>query len=58
MAENQDGKWICKVCKYIYDPAIGDDFYEIPAGTAWEDLPEDWCCPNCSSEKDMFEPLA
>ena len=50
-------KYKCTVCGYIYDPAIGDPDNGINAGTAFEDLPDDWTCPDCGVEKDMFEPL-
>lgn len=32
-------KYICTVCDYIYDPAIGDPDNGIEPGTAFEDLP-------------------
>jgi len=47
-------KWECP-CAYVYDPAEGDPDSGVPAGTAWEDLPEDWVCPKCDAEKDFFE---
>ena len=28
--------------------------HNIPAGTKWEDLPEDWVCPLCGVGKDQF----
>ena len=46
----------CTVCGYIYDPAIGDPDNGFPPGTAFEDLPDDWLCPDCGAEKDWFEP--
>ena len=49
-------KYECSVCGYIYDPAVGDPDADIPPGTAFEDLPEDWLCPDCGAEKDMFDP--
>jgi rubredoxin len=49
-------KWACTVCGYIYDPKEGDPDGEIPPGTAFEDLPEDWIC-DCGVQKDMFEIL-
>lgn len=48
------GKYICSVCGYVYDPAIGDPEHGIPAGTAFEDLPDDWKCPRCKQSKDKF----
>ena len=48
-------KYICTVCHYEYNPEVGDPDNGIPAGTAFEDLPEDWTCPLCAVGKDMFE---
>jgi rubredoxin len=48
-------KYICIPCEYVYDPAIGDPETGIPAGTRFEDLPEDWSCPDCGVGKEMFE---
>jgi len=50
-------KWICTVCDYIYDPELGDPDNGVEPGTAFEDLPDDWVCPDCGVEKDMFELL-
>jgi rubredoxin len=49
-------KYVCGVCGYVYDPAIGDKDGGIPAGTAFEDLPDDWSCPVCGASKDEFSP--
>lgn len=49
-------KYQCTVCLYVYDPAEGDPVNGIEPGTAFEDLPEDWVCPDCGVGKDMFEP--
>ncbi len=49
-------KYVCGVCGYVYDPAKGDPDSNIPAGTAFEDLPDDWSCPVCGASKDQFEP--
>jgi rubredoxin len=50
-------KWECIVCGWIYDPEVGDPDNGIEPGTPFEDLPEDWECPECGATKDMFEPL-
>jgi rubredoxin len=50
-------KWECLICGYIYDPAEGDPDGGIAPGTLFEELPDDWVCPDCGAEKDMFEPL-
>ena len=50
-------KWECVVCGHIYDPAEGDPDSGIAPGTAFEDLPDDWVCPDCGAEKSDFEPI-
>jgi len=37
---------------------VGDPDNDVPAGTAWENVPADWVCPECGAGKDDFEPLA
>ena len=46
--------YVCDVCGYIYDPSEGDPDSGIAAGTAFENLPEDWLCPVCGAPKDQF----
>ena len=48
-------KWECQSCGYIYDPAKGDPDGKIPPNTAFEDLPDDWVCPECGVGKEDFE---
>lgn len=50
-------KYECSVCGYIYDPESGDDEHGVAAGTAFEDLPDDWICPRCGVARDMYEPV-
>ena len=47
-------KYVCDVCGYVYDPAVGDPDNGIAPGTAFEDLPADWVCPLCGVGKDDF----
>ncbi len=49
-------KYICTVCSYIYDPQQGDPDSNIPPGTPFENIPEDWVCPTCGATKADFEP--
>lgn len=44
----------CRVCWTVYDPAQGDDVWQVPPGTPFADLPAHWSCPNCSAEKSGF----
>jgi len=46
----------CDVCGWEYDPAVGVPEAGIPAGTAWEDVPEDFVCPLCGVSKEEFSP--
>jgi len=55
--EIKSEKYKCLVCGYIYDSASGDDVNHIPKGTKFEDLPDDWVCPICGEDKEMFEKL-
>ena len=49
--------WGCLYCGYIYDEAEGCPEEGIAPGTAWNDVPEDWCCPMCSSGKADFQQI-
>ena len=40
-------RYKCRLCGYIYSPLRGEPHHGIPAGTAFEDLPEDYVCPVC-----------
>jgi alkane 1-monooxygenase len=48
----------CPGCDYTYEVAVGDEHEGFAAGTAWADIPETWCCPDCGvREKVDFVPL-
>jgi rubredoxin len=49
-------RWICLSCGFIYDPSEGDPYSDVPSGTAFGDLPDDWLCPVCGARKSEFEP--
>lgn len=48
-------KYQCIVCGWIYDEALGCPEEGLPAGTRWEDIPNDWTCPDCGVSKEDFE---
>jgi rubredoxin len=58
LGRNSMGKWECLACGYVYDPAVGDPDGGIAPGTRFEDVPDDWVCPQCGVGKDMFEKMA
>ncbi|APR67427.1 MAG: rubredoxin [Cycloclasticus sp.] len=50
-------KWVCITCDHIYDEALGDEAEGFPPGMRFEDIPEDWCCPDCGATKDDYTVL-
>ena len=44
----------CKKCSYVYSVKAGDPERGIAPGTTFENLPEDWVCPDCGAGKDQF----
>lgn len=47
-------KYVCEVCGWEYDEELGSAENDIPAGTKFEELPEDFSCPLCGVGKDQF----
>ncbi len=48
-------KYLCVICGHIYDEELGDSDSNLAPGTRWEDIPEDWVCPDCGATKEDFE---
>lgn len=48
-------KWECIVCGFIYDEEAGLPEEGIDPGTRWDDVPENWYCPDCGVGKEDFE---
>lgn len=48
-------KYVCTLCGYVYDPAVGDPDNDVAPGTPFEELSDDWTCPLCGASKDMFK---
>lgn len=48
-------KYVCTVCNWVYDPAVGDPDGGIAPGTPFEAILEDWVCPLCGVTKEDFE---
>ena len=47
-------KYVCEICGWIYDEELGDVEFNIEPGTKFEDLPEDFECPECYAGKEAF----
>jgi rubredoxin len=50
-------EYVCVLCGWIYDPEEGDPDNDIEPGTPFEDLPDDFTCPECGADKEDFEPV-
>lgn len=50
-------KWGCTMCGYTFDSKLGDQENGIRRGIGFEDLSEDWVCPDCGADKEQFEPV-
>jgi len=50
-------KWECEICGYTYDEEVGLSEEGIEPGTRWEDLPDDWVCPDCGASKQEFNQI-
>ncbi len=48
-------KWQCLVCGFIYDEELGLPEDGIAPGTRWDEIPDDWMCPECGVGKEDFE---
>ena len=44
-------RWECQVCGFIYDETAGDPDSGLEPGTKFEDIPDDWSCPDCGVSK-------
>jgi GntR family transcriptional regulator / MocR family aminotransferase len=49
-------RYICRGCYYIYDEAAGVRQQGVAPGTTFVDLPSNWACPDCGTDKETFRP--
>lgn len=47
--------WQCSICGFIYEEEKGMPEHGIPPETRWEDVPDDWICPDCGVNKCNFD---
>jgi rubredoxin len=57
MNEQAYRKYQCANCGFIYDEELGLPGEGLAPGTRFEDIPDDWICPDCGMSKDQFELL-
>ncbi len=48
-------RYVCGVCGFVYDEEKGLPDQGIAPGTKWEDIPDDFTCPECGVGKEMFD---
>lgn len=48
-------RYQCTLCGYIYEEEKGDPDNGVAPGTVWDDVPDDWTCPDCGAAKEDFE---
>jgi rubredoxin len=48
-------KYVCTICGYVYDPAVGDPDHGIAPGTPWDEVDADYTCPICGASSFAFE---
>ena len=54
-SEEQTTKYVCTMCKYIYNPKYGNEKAGIHPETPFSELPDEWTCPVCGEKKDVFQ---
>ena len=52
---NPDRQYMCVICGFVYDEEAGLPEEGFPPGTRWDDIPENWVCPECGAGKQDFE---
>ncbi|HOB15407.1 MAG TPA: rubredoxin [Novosphingobium sp.] len=57
MNEPRYQRYRCTYCSMIYDEELGLPEEGLPPGTRFADIPEDWYCPQCGTEKSGFLPV-
>lgn len=55
MTDSEPKVWMCIICGWIYEESKGAPEEGLAPGTRWEDVPEDWTCPDCGAGKEDFE---
>jgi len=55
VSENNYKVWMCIICGWVYEEEKGAPEEGIEPGTRWEDIPEDWICPDCAAGKEDFD---
>jgi rubredoxin len=52
---DQYQRYLCLGCGFLYDELMGLPGHGIAPGTRWQEIPDDWVCPDCGTPKVRFE---
>jgi rubredoxin len=55
MSENDYKAWMCIICGWVYEEEKGSPEDGLAPGTRWDDIPDDWVCPDCGAGKEDFD---
>jgi rubredoxin len=55
LSEGNYKNWMCIICGWVYEEEKGAPEEGIEPGTRWEDIPDDWVCPDCAAGKEDFD---
>ena len=55
---SDDARLECRICWYVYDPAVGDPVHQVEPATPFRQLPDYWRCPECDAEPGTFIPMS
>ena len=48
-------EYVCVICGFVYREVEGLPEEGFPPGTSWDDIPDNWVCPECGASKEDFE---
>ena len=55
MADKDYKTYMCIICGWMYNEEKGSPEDGLAPGTRWEDVPEEWACPDCGAYMEDFE---
>jgi GntR family transcriptional regulator/MocR family aminotransferase len=55
-ASGAQRRFICRGCYFIYEEVSGLPQQSIRPGTSFADIPANWRCPDCGTDKTTFRP--
>jgi rubredoxin len=50
-------RYQCDICGWVYDPEEGVPDQGVEPGTKWQNISDDFTCPECGVGKEDFSPI-